>query len=314
MKFLHFRSVIFNIRRHKATVIDGKSVANKILDNLRNEVETFKYHSKRIPHLKVLLVGDDPASASYVKNKTIAAKVVGIETETVKFAPDIPEETLINTIDHFNRDDNVDAILLQLPLPAKFNKAICQKISPEKDVDGFTFPNFGKFCLQMDSFVPCTALAIQYLLHESGIDITGKNAVICGRSKHVGLPIALILQSDYEPKIGNGANVTICHTHTPKEQTVEFCRNADILISATGVPSLIRGHMIKQGAFVIDVGISRITDPITSKTKLVGDVNFEEAVQVAGYLTPVPGGVGPLTVAMLMKNTITAAKRRFAAK
>lgn len=234
-----------------------------------------------------------------------------------------------------NKDETVDGILVQLPLPSHINeRKICNAVSYEKDVDGFNECNMGRMCLDMKSMIPCTPLGVIELLRRVGIKTYGKNAVVIGRSKNVGMPIAMLLHADGRNETGGmDATVTICHRFTPEEELKKHCKLADIIISATGVPRLIRGNMIKPGACVIDIGITRITDEVTGKTKLVGDVDFEgkflriyvspvdiffvsfeEVRKVAGYITPVPGGVGPMTVAMLMSNTVAAAKNFVEAK
>ncbi|XKL60824.1 hypothetical protein PGB90_007881 [Kerria lacca] len=297
--------------RFKTTVIDGKSIANKILKDLKVAVQEHTDKKHRAPTLTAIIVGDDPSSKIYVKNKVKTAHFVGIKTEVLNFPDSISETKLIKTIQVLNSTKEVDSVLLQLPLPSHINPNIYELISPEKDVDGFTSANFGKFCLDKETIIPCTVLAVQKILQEINIDFTGKNALICGRSKHVGLPIAMLLHSNFKNAVkGFNANTIICHRFTPVDQLTKFCQNADVVITATGVPSLIRGYMVKKGSVIIDVGISRIIDPQSLKNKIVGDVNFEEVKEVAGFLTPVPGGVGPLTVAMLLQNTFTIARKR----
>lgn len=233
---------------------------------------------------------------------------VGITSETLNFPSCITETELIDKINDLNEDDKVDGILVQLPVPDHINERnVCNAVDPRKDVDGFHITNIGKLCLNMNSFVPCTALGVIEMLKRINIDTKGKTIVICGRSKNVGLPISLILHSDAKYELpGMEATVILCHRHTPQQELENFCKLADIIISATGVVNLIKPHMVKNGACVIDVGITRIKTP-EGKTKLVGDVDFDGVKQVAGFITPVPGGVGPMTVAMLMENTYRAA-------
>lgn len=216
----------------------------------------------------------------------------------------------MDVIQDLNNDDEVDGILIQLPLPTHINERnICNKVSADKDVDGFNELNVGRLSLDMDALIPCTPLGVQEMLKRAGIETFGKKAVVVGRSKIVGMPMATLLHADGRNETGAlDATVTICHRFTPQAELEEYCKNADIIVVATGVPGLIKGHMIKPGATVIDVGMTRITDPVTGKPKLVGDVDYAGVREVAGHITPVPGGVGPMTVTMLMKNTITAAK------
>lgn len=292
-----------------AKIIDGKQIAADIRRELRDEISEWVAQGKRAPKLTTILVGSDPASATYIRNKIAAAAEIGIESDHRELPLSITQDELITMINELNEDDSVDGILVQLPVPEHINeRTICNTVSPDKDVDGFNEQNVGRLCLDMESLVACTPLGIRELLKRTGIETFGKNAVVAGRSKNVGLPIALLLHSD-ERHGGGGmdATVTICHRYTPVEDLKRSCQSADIVISATGVPGLITADMIKPGACVIDVGIIRIKDK-DGNTKIVGDVDYENVKEVAGHITPVPGGVGPMTVAMLMKNTLTAAK------
>lgn len=239
-----------------------------------------------------------------------AAADVGIESKTERFGTEITEEQLLERIDQLNNDDAVDGILIQLPVPNHIDeRKVCNAVSCDKDVDGFNERNIGRLCLDMNTLIPCTPLGVQELIKRTGIETFGKNAVVVGRSKNVGMPIAMLLHADgRNDTCAMDCTVTICHRFTPPQELKRFCRTADIIVTATGVPGLITSDMIKEGAAIIDVGITRITDPSTGKKKLVGDVDFEEVRKKAGLITPVPGGVGPMTVAMLMKNTIIAAK------
>ncbi|CAH0399396.1 unnamed protein product [Chilo suppressalis] len=296
--------------RIMAQVLDGKSLAKDIKDELKIKIQDWINQGHRAPSLRCIIVGDDPASHTYVKNKIEAARYVGIDAETIKYAETLTEEELINAIKELNADDNVDGILVQLPVPETMDeRKVCNAVTPKKDVDGFHIINVGQLCLDMPTIVPATALAVIEMLKRFKIETFGRNAVVVGRSKNVGMPIAMMLHSDkrHDSGLGMDATVTICHRYTPKEQLELYCRNADIIVTATGIPSLIKANMVKPGATVIDVGISRITDE-QGKTKLVGDVDYAEVSKVAGALTPVPGGVGPMTVAMLMHNTFQAAQ------
>lgn len=239
-----------------------------------------------------------------------AAQDVGIESVTKRLPVAVTEAELLALVEELNDDVKVDGILVQLPLPEHINeRRICNAICCDKDVDGFNEKNVGRLCLDMHSLIPCTPLGVQLLLQRTGIETFGKNAVVVGRSKNVGMPISMLLHADGKNETSAmDATVTICHRYTPQEELKRFCLSADIIVTATGVPGLIRGDMVKPGACVIDVGLTRVMDPVTGKNKLVGDVLFDEVKEVAGHITPVPGGVGPMTVAMLMKNTIIAAE------
>ncbi|XP_055705351.1 bifunctional methylenetetrahydrofolate dehydrogenase/cyclohydrolase, mitochondrial isoform X1 [Phlebotomus papatasi] len=293
-----------------AKLIDGLQISKQIREELRGQVEEWVKEGNRKPQLTAVLIGEDPASQTYVKNKMKAAAEVGIESTTRNLPDTISEEELLEIIDELNQSDKVDGILVQLPLPHHIHeRRICNAVSCDKDVDGFNEKNVGRLCLDMNTLIPCTPLGVQELLKRTGIETFGKNAVVVGRSKNVGMPISMLLHADGRNDTdAMDATVTICHRFTPPEELARFCKSADIIVSATGVPGLIRADMVKPGACVIDVGITRIKDDITGKTRLVGDVDFEEVRKVAGHITPVPGGVGPMTVAMLMKNTIIAAK------
>uniref|UniRef100_A0A2M4BVC8 methenyltetrahydrofolate cyclohydrolase n=1 Tax=Anopheles marajoara TaxID=58244 RepID=A0A2M4BVC8_9DIPT len=292
-----------------AKLIDGKQIAADIRCELRQQVSSWIAQGNRAPQLTAILIGDDPASATYVNNKMKAAEDVGIKSVTETYGNEITEEELINRIHHLNEDDAVDGILVQLPIPGHINeRKVCNSVSCDKDVDGFNERNVGRLCLDMNTLIPCTPLGVQELLKRANIETFGKNAVVVGRSKNVGMPIAMLLHADgRNDTCAMDATVTICHRFTPPDELKRFCRSADIIITATGVPGLIKADMIKKGATIIDVGITKVINPATGKTKLVGDVDFEEVCKVAGYITPVPGGVGPMTVAMLMKNTFIAA-------
>ncbi|XP_026326001.1 bifunctional methylenetetrahydrofolate dehydrogenase/cyclohydrolase, mitochondrial isoform X2 [Hyposmocoma kahamanoa] len=293
-----------------AQILDGKKLAKEIKDELKIAIHQWVQGGLRAPSLRCIIVGEDPASHTYVKNKIQAAIDVGIAAETIKYNANLTEKELIAAIDALNKDSEVDGILVQLPLPSVMDeRKVCNAVAPEKDVDGFHIINVGQLALDMPTLVPATALAVIEMLKRFKIETFGRNAVVVGRSKNVGMPIAMMLHSDksHSSGLGMDATVTICHRYTPKKELDSYCRNADIVISATGVPNLIQANMVKPGATVIDVGITRITNE-QGKTKLVGDVDYDEVSKIAGAITPVPGGVGPMTVAMLMRNTFQAAK------
>uniref|UniRef100_A0A3B4F8D9 methenyltetrahydrofolate cyclohydrolase n=1 Tax=Pundamilia nyererei TaxID=303518 RepID=A0A3B4F8D9_9CICH len=285
-----------NLRVHAAVVISGTELARQLHREIQRDVEELVAQGNMRPHLGVVLVGDDPASHTYVKNKTRAASILGISSDTVVRPSTVSQEELLELIDKMNRDWRVSGLLVQLPLP-------------EKDVDGFHIVNIGKLCLDQRSMVPATPAAVWEIIKRAGIETVGKNVLVAGRSKNVGMPIAMLLHTDrHHERPGGDATVTITHRCTPKERLKELTRLADIIIAAAGVPELITADMVKEGAAVIDVGINRIKDPNTGKLRLIGDVDFEGVKERAGFITPVPGGVGPMTVAMLMKNTVTAAR------
>ncbi|XP_055452468.1 bifunctional methylenetetrahydrofolate dehydrogenase/cyclohydrolase, mitochondrial [Psammomys obesus] len=309
----HARLRLFHLAavRNEAVVISGRKLAQQIKQEVREEVEEWVALGHKRPHLSVILVGDNPASHSYVLNKTRAAAEVGISSETVVKPASVSEEELLNSIRKLNSDENVDGLLVQLPLPEHIDeRKICNAISPDKDVDGFHVINVGRMCLDQYSMLPATPWGVWEIIKRTGIPTLGKNVVVAGRSKNVGMPIAMLLHTDgAHERPGGDATVTISHRHTPKEQLKKHTILADIVVSAAGIPNLITADMIKEGAAVIDVGINRVQDPVTAKPKLVGDVDFEGVKKKAGYITPVPGGVGPMTVAMLMKNTVIATKK-----
>ncbi|XP_034833286.1 bifunctional methylenetetrahydrofolate dehydrogenase/cyclohydrolase, mitochondrial isoform X1 [Maniola hyperantus] len=297
--------------RIMARALDGKALAKEIKDELKIKINNWINTGHRAPSLRCIIVGSDPASHTYVKNKIQAAIDIGIEAQTIKYDENLTEEALITAIQLLNQDKLVDGILVQLPLPNGIDeRRVCNAVAPEKDVDGFHITNVGQLSLDMPTIVPATALAVIEMLKRFKIETIGRNAVVVGRSKNVGLPIAMMLHSDrhHDSGLGMDATVTICHRYTPAEQLAVHCRNADIIVTATGVPKLIKADMIKPGATVIDVGITRITDE-QGKTKLVGDVDYDEVRKIAGAVTPVPGGVGPMTVAMLMHNTFQASQK-----
>ncbi|XP_048858640.1 bifunctional methylenetetrahydrofolate dehydrogenase/cyclohydrolase, mitochondrial [Brienomyrus brachyistius] len=299
-----------SVLRQEAVVISGRKLAKQIREEARLDVEQWVSSGNRRPHLSVILVGDNPASHSYVLNKTRAAADVGISSETILKPSSICEEELMELIHKLNTDHRVDGLLVQLPLPEHIDeRCVCNAVSPEKDVDGFHVVNVGRMCLDQSSMLPATPWGVWEIIKRTGIPTLGKNVVVAGRSKNVGMPIAMLLHTDgRHERPGGDATVTISHRYTPKEQLRQHTQIADIVVAAAGIPNLITADMIKEGAAVIDVGINRVHDPLTGKNKLVGDVDFEGVRKKASYITPVPGGVGPMTVAMLMKNTIKAAK------
>ena len=270
--------------------IDGKGIAQKTLVYIEKEHKLLKDKYGRAAGLAVIMAGDNPASEIYVKNKIKACETAGIYSRTIKLDENVTEKDLIEEIEKLNKDDKIDGILVQLPLPAHIDELkIINVISPEKDVDGFHSVNLGKMIIgDKTGFLPCTPYGIMQLLDEYGIDPAGKDTVIIGRSNIVGKPAAILF-------IEKSATVQVCNTKT--KNIKDKIRNADIVIAAVGVPNFIKGDDIKEGAVVIDVGINRVNG------KLCGDVDYEEVSEKAGYITPVPGGVGPMTIASLIKNT-----------
>jgi methylenetetrahydrofolate dehydrogenase (NADP+) / methenyltetrahydrofolate cyclohydrolase len=287
-------------------ILYGKEVAEAVKSQLKQRIATCKENGVR-PGLAVVLVGEDPASAVYVRNKARNCEELGIFSETLRLPADTEQSALNSLIDDLNRDERFHGILVQLPLPRHLSdKEIIHRILPEKDVDGFHPVNIGRMILGEDVFLPCTPAGIIEMLKYYKIETSGKHAVIVGRSNIVGKPMANLM---YRKSAQGNATVTICHTGTPdiKSHTLQ----ADILIVAAGVPEMIRGDMIKEGATIIDVGVNRLEDSSRKKGyRLVGDVAFEEARERCAAITPVPGGVGLMTIAMLMANTVKAAENK----
>ena len=278
-----------------AKIISGKAVSAEVRQRIAEETAELKQKGIT-PGLAVILVGDDPASQVYVRNKEKACAEVGFYSELHALPEQTTEEALLALVRQLNNDAKIHGILVQLPLPAHLDaQQVIETISPDKDVDAFHPVNVGGLVTGTNRFAPCTPAGIMELLHSAGISVSGKRCVVIGRSNIVGKPMALLLLRE------NGT-VTICHSHT--RQLAEICREADILVAAVGRPHFVTAEMVKPGAAVIDVGMDR-----DAAGKLCGDVDFAAVEPVAGYITPVPGGVGPMTIAMLMQNTLTAARR-----
>ncbi len=276
-----------------ARIIDGRAVAAALRARLAEQIATLPFR----PGLAVVLVGDDPASAIYVRGKDRVATAAGIAARTIRLPSDVSEEALIAQIARLNADPDVDGILVQLPLPPQIvSQAVIEAIDPDKDVDGFHPLNAGRLASGYPGLVPCTPAGVMRLLAEAAIPLEGARALVLGRSGIVGRPMAMLLLAAH-------ATVTIAHSRT-RDLAAE-CRRADLIVAAAGRPELVRGEWISPGATVIDVGVNRLADG-----RLVGDVAFAEAVRVAGAITPVPGGVGPMTIACLLENTVIAALRR----
>lgn len=278
-------------------IIDGKAVSASVKERIAKETAELKESCGLSVGLAVVIVGDNPASKIYVSNKKKACETVGFESFEYALPEETTQEELLELIDKLNNDSRVDGILVQLPLPKHLDeKLVINNISPEKDVDAFHPVNVGKIMIGDYNFLPCTPAGVMELIASTGTEISGKECVVVGRSNIVGKPMAMLL-------LHKSGTVTICHSRT--KDLAEVCRRADILVAAVGVPELIKGDMIKEGAVVIDVGMNRLDNG-----KLCGDVEFASASEKASYITPVPGGVGPMTIAMLMQNTLTAAKSK----
>ncbi|NLA53263.1 MAG: bifunctional methylenetetrahydrofolate dehydrogenase/methenyltetrahydrofolate cyclohydrolase FolD [Clostridiales bacterium] len=275
-----------------AEILSGKTMSEELTREQTKRVQELKQKGI-IPGIAVVLVGEDPASQIYVRNKGIACETIGIYSRTVQLEKDIGQADLLRVIDELNADSKIHGILVQLPLPKHLDESkILARILPEKDVDGFHISNAGKLFTSQDGVVACTPKGIMYMLKAGGVELSGKEAVVIGRSNIVGKPVAILL-------LNEDCTVTICHSRT--KNLKEHCKRADILVTAIGKPHFVTEDMVKPGAAVIDVGINRVDG------KVVGDVDFEHVKEVAGFITPVPGGVGKMTISMLMENTLEAA-------
>ena len=287
------------------TILDGKKTSEALKQEIAKEVRQLKAEGKKVPHLAAVLVGDDGASLTYVGSKVKACEQVGFESTLVKLPANISEEALLQEIEKLNANPEIDGYIVQLPLPKHIDEQkILLAIDPTKDVDGFHPANFGRMALDMEAFIPATPFGIMELLKRYEVSTKGKHVVVVGRSHIVGRPISILLSQ--KGAQGN-ATVTLTHSHTPN--LAELTRQADIVVMALGIPEFLKGDMVKEGVTVIDVGITRLKDDSTHKGyRIVGDVAFDEVKEKASYITPVPGGVGPMTIAMLLKNTLLAYK------
>ncbi len=289
------------------TLIDGKATAAAIKAEIKTEVEEILKQGGRRPHLAAILVGHDGGSETYVKNKVLACEACGFESTLIRFEDNILEEELLDCVQKLNLDDNVDGFIVQLPLPRHINEQrVIEAIDYRKDVDGFHPINVGRMAIGLPSFISATPLGILTLLRRYEVPMRGKKCVILGRSNIVGKPMAqLMMQKQY-----GDATVTVCHSRS--EHLKEECQQADILIAAIGQPGFVTADMVKEGAAVIDVGTTRVPDASRkSGFRLSGDVRFDEVAPKCSFITPVPGGVGPMTICMLMLNTLSAAKKEF---
>jgi len=287
-------------------ILDGRQISLDIKEEIKKEVAGYIDKGVRAPHLVAILVGDDPASQTYVNSKDKSCKEVGITSSLYKYSKDITEKELLEVIDFINNDDEIDGLIVQLPLPKHISEEkIIQRINPAKDVDGFHPMNIGKMVLGLPTYISATPFGIIQLIERYNIDTQGKNCVVIGRSNIVGTPISILLSR--KAKHGN-ATVTLCHSRTKDLKNI--CKNADIIIAAIGKPKFLTADMVKKGAVVIDVGIHRVkSDKTKSGFKLIGDVDFDEVSKKCSFITPVPRGVGPMTIVSLMQNTLKAYKK-----
>ena len=289
-----------------STLLDGKATSNQIKEELTEQVAELTSAGKRPPHLAAVLVGNDGASLTYVGSKVRSCQKIGFESTLIQLDDTITQDELLVTIDKLNKDNSLDGFIVQLPLPKHINEeVVLDAINPKKDVDGFHPTNFGKMALGMETFIPATPFGIMELLKRYALDISGKHAVVIGRSHIVGRPMSILLSNK-----GNPGNATVTLTHSRTQNLAEITKEADIVVSALGVPNFLTADMVKEGAIIIDVGITRVADEQHPKGYvIVGDVHFEEVSKKASYITPVPGGVGPMTIAMLLQNTMLAYTR-----
>ncbi len=287
-------------------LLDGKKVSNEIKEEIAAEVAKMKERGEKVPHLAAIIVGNDGASLTYVSSKVKSCEMVGFESTLVRLPSTTSEQELLKKIDELNKDINIDGFIVQLPLPEQINtQAVIMAIDPDKDVDGFHPTNFGKMALDMSTFIPATPFGILELLERYNVDTQGKHTVVIGRSHIVGRPMSILMGRKGWP--GN-STVTLTHSHT--KNITQIISQADIVISALGVPHFLKAEMVKDDAVVIDVGITRVLDDTKEKGYYItGDVDFENVSKKASFITPVPGGVGPMTIAMLLKNTLLARER-----
>lgn len=290
----------------QATLLQGKELSQRIQEEVARKVEALKEKGQKVPHLAAVLVGADGASETYVSHKVKACERVGFKSTLLRYDDTISEGELLAVVDELNANGDIDGFIVQLPLPKHIDmEKVIEQISPKKDVDGFHPINFGRMAANLPSYVPATPDGIIEMLKRYKIETRGAHVVVVGRSQIVGTPVSILLSRAAYP---GDATVTLCHRHT--KDLVNYTRQADILIVATGIPGMIKGDMVKKGAVVIDVGITRVAD--TAKKSgyvLKGDVDFDEVVKKASFITPVPGGVGPMTIASLLKNTYLASQK-----
>ena len=289
------------------TILDGKKVSNDIKNEIKAQVDKMKAKGEKVPHLAAVIVGNDGASLTYVGSKVRACESVGFESTMVRMANTTSEIELLDKIEELNQNDDIDGFIIQLPLPPQINtQKVLMAVDPSKDVDGFHPENFGKMALDMSTFIPATPFGILELLDRYGVETKGKHTVVIGRSHIVGRPMSILMGRKGFP--GN-STVTLTHSHT--KNITQITSQADIIISALGVPNFLKAEMVKDDVVIVDVGITRVPDENSPKGYIItGDVDFENVSKKASYITPVPGGVGPMTIAMLLKNTLLAREQR----
>ncbi|NRB83163.1 MAG: bifunctional 5,10-methylenetetrahydrofolate dehydrogenase/5,10-methenyltetrahydrofolate cyclohydrolase [Winogradskyella sp.] len=284
------------------TILDGRKTSNDIKAEIKAEVDKMKANGEKVPHLAAVIVGNDGASLTYVGSKVRACERVGFESTMVRLPNTTSEIELLDTIEDLNNNDDIDGFIIQLPLPPQINtQKVLMAVHPDKDVDGFHPMNFGKMALDMSTFIPATPFGILELIDRYGVETKGKHTVVIGRSHIVGRPMSILMGRKGFP--GN-STVTLTHSHT--KNITQITSQADIIISALGIPNFLKAEMIKDDAVIIDVGITRVPDDSEKGYYITGDVDFENCSKKASFITPVPGGVGPMTIAMLLKNTLLA--------
>jgi len=287
-------------------LLDGKKTSHELKEEISAEVAAMRQQGQKVPHLAAVIVGNDGASLTYVSSKVRSCEQVGFESTLVRLPEDTTQEDLLKEVAALNANEAIDGYIVQLPLPAHLDEEeVLLAIDPKKDVDGFHPTNFGRMALELESFIPATPFGIMQLLERYKVDTSGKYAVVIGRSHIVGRPISILLSQK-----GDFANATVTVAHSRTKDLKALLNQADIIVSALGVPNFVKADMVKPGAVVIDVGITRVEDASRPKGyRIVGDVDFEQVAEKASYITPVPGGVGPMTIAMLLKNTLLARRR-----
>lgn len=288
-------------------LLDGKKVSEEIKNEIAIEVQALLAKGQKVPHLAAVIVGTNGASLTYVGSKVRTCQKIGFKSTLVELPETITEQELLAKIYELNNDDEIDGFIVQLPLPKHINEqTILMAIDPDKDVDGFHPTNFGRMALELDAFIPATPFGILELLDRNKVETKGKHVVVIGRSNIVGRPMSILMS---QKGMAGNATVTLAHSHT--QNLTELCKQADIIVTALGVPEFLKADMVKDGVVIVDVGITRVPDATNPKGYVIkGDVDFENVKQKASWITPVPGGVGPMTIAMLMKNTLFARERR----
>ena len=287
--------------------LDGKKLSQQIKEEIKQAVSLRKEKGEKIPHLAAVLVGNDGASLTYVGSKVRSCEQVGFKSTLIRLESAITEDALLKKIKELNDDDTLDGYIVQLPLPKHIDEEkILLAVDPKKDVDGFHPSNFGRMALEMDSFIPATPFGIMEMLRRNEVDISGKHCVVLGRSHIVGRPISILMSQK-----GNPGNATVTLAHSRTKNIEQLTQKADIIVSALGIPEFLKADMVKEGVIVIDVGITRVPDVSYPKGYVIkGDVDFDEVSKKSSYITPVPGGVGPMTIAMLLKNTLLSSERK----